>query len=424
MNMASMNVAIVSINYRPELTGISVYTTGLAESLARDGDKVDVYTGFSYYPNWRKAPQDEWRWFGTDQMDGVTVHRNYLYVPRRPSALKRMVHELSFVASATVGYLFGPSAEVTVIVSPSLFLGIPIALVAKLKGSATLFHVQDLQPDAAVDLGMLRPGPATKFFYWIERLTYRLCDQVSTISEGMRRRIASKGVPAGKLKVLRNWANDDQIHCMPRQTGLRSEWDLEGKFVVLYSGNMGVKQGLGSLLDCAEALRGEDDVAFVIVGDGGEKEALMRQAKERCLGNVSFHPLQPMERLGELLGTADVSVIPQKAGFADIVLPSKLSNILASGRPVIAAAGEGTELAHIVRDGECGRVVPQGDPVAMAMAVLEFRDDIELGGRMGANGRRYMEAHLGQASVIGRFRAEIQALGLGPVAAPEAAPLR
>ncbi len=209
-----------------------------------------------------------------------------------------------------------------------------------------------------------------------------------------------------------------------------SEWGLDGKFVVLYSGNMGVKQGLGSLLDCAEALRGETDVAFLIVGDGGEKQTLMHLAQERGLSNVSFHPLQPMERLGELLATADVSVIPQKAGFADIVLPSKLSNILASGRPVIAAAGEGTELAHMVRGGDCGRIVPQGDAVAMAMAVLEFRDDDELGARLGANGRRYMEAHLGQASVIGRFRAEIQALGSAPVATPdaakaaEAAPLR
>lgn len=419
-----MRVAIVSINYHPELTGISVYTTGLAESLASAGDSVDVYTGFPYYPQWQKAAGHEWLWHKREEVRGVDVRRHYLYVPGRPSALRRMVHELSFVSSATLGYLFGPRAGVTVIVSPSLFLGIPIALLARLKGSATLFHVQDLQPDAAVDLGMLRPGRLTDFFYWIERVTYRLCTRVSTISEAMRRRVAGKGVPAHKIAVLRNWANDDQVHLLPRDTQLRREWELAGKFVVLYSGNMGVKQGLGNLLECARALRAEHDVAFVIVGDGGEKEVLVRQAAVQGLDNLQFRPLQPMERLGELLATADVAVIPQKAGVADIVLPSKLANILASGRPVVAAASEGTELAHILRDGDCGRVVPQGDPVAMAAAILELRDDRELCVRLGANGRHYMETHLGRAAVLAQFRAELQALAAGGNPAPQTAPTR
>lgn len=418
-----MKVAVVSINYHPELTGISVYTTGLARSLVQHGDLVDVYTGFPYYPSWRKRSGDRWLWHRGEDIDGVRVHRNYLYVPSRPSAIKRMLHELSFVFSATLGYLFGPRADVTVIVSPSLFLGIPIALLARLKGSPTLFHVQDLQPDAAVDTGMLRPGRLTDFFYWIERMTYRLCTRVSTISEGMRRRVVEKGVPGEKVSLLRNWANDDQVHSRSGDTDFRREWQLEGRFVVLYSGNMGVKQGLATLLDCAEALRAEQDIAFVIVGDGGEMESLLRTAETRRLGNVCFQPLQPMERLGELLATADVSVIPQKAGVADIVLPSKLANILASGRPVIAAAGDGTELAHILRDGDCGRVVPQGDPAPMAEAILELRDDPALRVRFGANGRRYMESHLGRLAVLGQFRNELLALASGEAPSPQGAPL-
>lgn len=416
-----MKIAIISINYHPDLTGISVYTTGLAESLARDGDKVDVYTAFPYYPQWQKSVAHEWLWYWVEDINGVKVRRHYLYVPGRPSALRRMIHELSFVFSATLGYLLGPRADVTVIVSPSLFLGIPIALLARLKGSASLFHVQDLQPDAAVDLGMLRPGPITNFFFWIERLTYRLCDRVSTISEGMRHRVAEKGVPNDKIALLRNWANDDQVHVLPRDTELRREWGLDGKFVVLYSGNMGVKQGLGDLLECAEALRAERDVAFVIVGDGGEKEVLVDLARRQGLDNVQFQPLQSMERLGELLATADVAVIPQKAGVADIVMPSKLANILASGRPVVAAAAVGTELARILVDGDCGRVVPQGDPVRMAEVILDLHDDHELCARLGANGRRYMEAHLNRSSVVAQFRGELLALASGGTPAPEAA---
>jgi colanic acid biosynthesis glycosyl transferase WcaI len=419
-----MKVAIISINYRPELTGISVYTTGLAEELARQGDSVDVYTGFPYYPMWAKAVAHQWRWHQRERIDGVTVRRHYLYVPPRPSAVWRMIHELSFVFSTTLGYLAGPRAEVTLIVSPSLFLGIPIALAARLKGSATQFHVQDLQPDAAVDLGMLRPGPLTNLFFWIERLTYKLCNRVSTISGAMRRRVVEKGIPQEKIVVLRNWANDDQVPIVSVDTVFRREWQLGDKFVVLYSGNMGLKQGLPILLECAEALRAERDIVFLIVGDGGEKESLMQEARARRLNNVQFQPLQPMERLGDLLATADVSVIPQKPGVSDIVLPSKLANILASGRPVIVAAGVETELAHIIRDADCGRVVPQDDPIMMAEAILELRDDSGLRLCFGANGRRYMEIHLGRAAVLAQFRSELLALASARLVALKAASLR
>lgn len=408
-----MRVAIVGINYFPELTGISVYTTGLAESLVKSGDKVDVYTAFPYYPAWQKGRADEWCWYRIEEINGVEVRRCYAYVPTRPSAVRRMLHELSFVFSATLAYLFGPRADVTVIVSPSLFLGIPISLLAKLKGSPTLFHVQDLQPDAAVDTGILRSGWLTDFFYWVERQTYRFCTRVSTISEGMRRRVVEKDIPHEKVALLRNWANDDLVHPLSRETAQRREWGLAGKFVVLYSGNMGVKQGLGDLLECAAALRAERDIAFVLVGDGGEKENLVRQAAQQGLDNLQFRPLQPMEQLGQLLATADVAVIPQKPGVADIVLPSKLANILASARPVVAAAADGTELARIFRNADCGRVVRQGAPVEMAMALLELRDDPELCSRLGANGRVYMEAHLGRAPMLDLFRNELLALASG-----------
>jgi colanic acid biosynthesis glycosyl transferase WcaI len=405
-----LKVAIVGINYRPDLTGISVYTTGLAEYLAGEGDCVDVYTGFSYYPGWRKNPKDQWRWFAREEIADVGVRRHYLYVPAQPSALKRMLHELSFVASVSLGYLFGQRADVTVIVSPSLFLGIPIALLAKLKGSATLFHVQDLQPDAAVDLGMLKPGLVTNIFYWLERMTYRLCDRISTISDGMRKRIIGKSVPAEKLSILRNWANDDQVCRLSRTTQFRCDWNLGSRFVVLYSGNMGVKQGLDSLLDCAEVMRDREDVVFVIVGDGGEKPKLMASAAARDLRNVQFQPLQPMEQLGELLATADVAVIPQKPGVADIVLPSKLGNIMASGRPVVVAAADGTELCSIVTESNCGRVVAQGDGRAMAEGVSAILADSLLASHLGENGVRYMEKNFGKSAILDSFRAELHSL--------------
>jgi colanic acid biosynthesis glycosyl transferase WcaI len=406
-----MRVAMVGINYAPEPTGIPVYTTGLAEYLVTQGHAVTMYTGFPYYPRWAKETKDRGRLFQSETINGVAVRRHYIYVPSQPSALKRMLHEFSFVCSVTLGYLFGPKADLTIIISPPLFIGIPVALIARVRRSRTIFHVQDLQPDAAVDLGMLKPGLLTGLFFLLEKMTYRLVDQVSTISEAMLKRIASKGVSRHKLTLFRNWAHDHLVSPMPTQTGYRQKWDLSGKFVVLYSGNMGVKQGLDSLLHAAATLNGHRDIVFLIVGDGGEKAALMERASALQLENVQFRPLQSMERLSELLATADVSVVPQKSGVTDIVLPSKLGNLLASGRPVIAAAQRDTEFGKVVLESGCGVLVEPGNGDQIASAILGLRNVPDDRNRMGRSGRRYMEVELSGAAVLRGIAGRIETLG-------------
>jgi colanic acid biosynthesis glycosyl transferase WcaI len=306
--------------------------------------------------------------------------------------------------------LLSRSVDCTVIVSPPLFAGIPIALLAKLKGSRTIFHVQDLQPDAALELGMLKPGRIANLFYRLEKLTYRLCDQVSTISEGMRQKIIGKGVPAEKVLLFRNWANDDRVSPLQTDTPLRQDWGLNGKFVALYAGNLGLKQGLGSVLECAQLMRDLPDVAFVIAGDGGEKRDLERRAAEMGLTNLVFRPLQPEHRLSELLATADVSLMPQKTGVTDIVLPSKLGNLLCSARPVVVAAAPGSELGRIVRQAECGFVVAQEDATEMAEAIRKLHGDAELRKSLGSNGYRYMQSHLGHRVVLDGFVRNLEAM--------------
>jgi colanic acid biosynthesis glycosyl transferase WcaI len=259
---------------------------------------------------------------------------------------------------------------------------------------------------------MLKPGLLTRVLYALERLNYRLVDKVSTISEGMRRKILGKGVPLEKTILFRNWANDDTVRPGDRMTPLRAEWGLaETDFVVLYSGNLGRKQGLDSLLDAAALLRDRPDVKIVIVGNGAEQPELVEKARTMSLSNVMFHPLQPIERLSELLATADVSVIPQKRAVTDIVLPSKLCNILASGRPVVAAAPPTSDLAMILRDGNCGILVEPEDGRQMAEGIRTLAADRARASTLAENGRRYAEANLLQSAVIGRFETDALADG-------------
>lgn len=397
-------IALVGINYAPELTGIAVYSTGLAEYLAGEGHEVDVYTAFAYYPRWVKAPADGGRLYRRERLNGVNVRRHYLYVPARPTAVRRMLHELSFIFCASVGYLLGPRAEVTFVVSPPLPLGLPMALLARLKGSRLVFHVQDLQPDAALETGLLRPGAFARALLALERWTYAAAHRVSTISRAMLSRIESKGVRQGKTFMLANWANDERIRPRNPDTEFRRDWALGERFVVLYSGNLGVKQGLDVLLDCARLMRGDAEVAFVIVGDGGERPHLAARALRERLDNVQFQPLQPEASLSELLATANVAVIPQRPGITDIVLPSKLGNLLAAERPIVATAYNDSELARTLVNAQCGVVVPPGDAQALAGAIARLKATPLEAARMAANGRRYMSERMSSAALLPRAR--------------------
>ena len=407
-----MKISIVSINYAPEPTGIAVYTTGMAEYLVTRGHAVTVFTAFSYYPGWQKSNRDRSRVFASENINGVRVQRNYIYVPERPTALRRIVHELSFTCSAAIRYLVSSPSSVTIVVTPPLLLAMVIGLLAKMRRSKVLLHIQDLQPDAAIDLGMLKRGLLTRLLFALEKAGYRLADQISTISAAMRAKIESKGVPTSKCMIFKNWANDEFIRPLGFEASLKAELKLGERFVVLYSGNMGVKQGLGMLLDAARSLRDEPKIIFLIVGDGGEKDALVERTKNEELQNVLFMAPVPKEALARLLATADVSVITQKAGIDDLVLPSKLGNVLASRRPIIASTKQGSELAMIINDFKCGIVVPPEDGVALAGALQALLHDSALQHIMAGNGVEYAKSHLGRTAILSEFEQQVASLAV------------
>jgi len=402
------SIALVTINFAPEVTGIGVYSTGLADYLGERGYKVVVHTAFPYYPHWRKRAEDRGKLFRREWRGRVRVRRTYLFVPQRPSALKRIFHELSFALTAAMSYLASPRADVTIVVSPPLCLGLLVLGLARLRGSRTILHVHDLQPDAAVECGLLREGLFTRVLYRMEKIIYRLADVVGSIGVGMLDRIREKGVPARKLLLIPNWANEDLVRPLPPQTKYRSAWGLDGCFVVLYSGNMGVKQGLTSLLDAAQLLRDRSDVRFVLVGDGAEKTKLQAYVEQLGLQNVQFQPLQPTEDLSELLATADVSVVPQKRGVTDIFMPCKVANLMCSARPLVVASSRATELSRVIVRAQCGVIVPPEDAQALADALVALYEDPQGRARLGERGRAYAEQELSASRVLSGFERWLQ----------------
>lgn len=364
-------VLIYGMNYAPELAGVGKYTGEIAEYLAKEGTDVTVVTTPPHYPGW--AVQSGYRnAYSSTVENGVRVLRAPLLLRRRMGGIWRMLAPLSFaLTSAPVAFwqILRRRPDTVFCVEPTLFASPVAQLAAAMIGARTVLHVQDLEVDAAFAVGHLGAyGFLKKLGFAFERFTLKRFDKVITISNRMAEKLVAKGVAPENMALVRNWVDLTHIYPMDEESPYRAELGFaKDDFVVLYSGNIGAKQGLNVLLDAAEQLKGERKIHFVIAGEGPVKADL--QARYGHLPNLRFLPFQPYARLNEFLNMADLHALPQDKGAADLVLPSKLGGMLASGKPVLVTADEGTELAEFVRG--AAMVVPPGDAGEMALSIGE-----------------------------------------------------
>lgn len=412
-------ILIYSANFSPELTGIGKYAGEMAGWLAGRGYMVHVVTAPPYYPEWRIAEGYSASRYASETLSNeggggeLVVVRCPLWIPSRISGLKRILHLLSFSLSSLPVMLrqvfWRP--DLVLVVEPPLFCAPGALLVARLCGAKAWLHVQDFEVDAAFNLGMLKGSFLRRMVLAMERWLLRRFDRVSTISERMLARLDSKGLTAEKRVLFPNWVDTDQIFPMDdlspessRGRGLRQKLGLSDDVVVaLYSGNMGQKQGLEIVIEAARRLEASENIYFVMCGQGAAFERLHTMAEG--LNNIMWLPLQPLERLNELLNLADIHLLPQRADAADLVMPSKLTGMLASGRPVVATAAGGTEVWSAV-EGRGINTLP-GDVSAFAEAIKVLADNKAQRSVLGEAGKRYAVEHLNRDAVLGRFEEEL-----------------
>lgn len=406
-----MKIQILGINYAPEMISTAIYTTGMAEFLSELGGATTVVTAQPYYPEWKiRAGWPKFRYRTEKPTPNLRVIHCPLYVPRRPSGKTRLVHYATFALAALPRMLWCAlidRPEVILVVAPSLVSAEVGLLAARLSGAKCWLHIQDFEVEAAFATGAFlegsRIGLLAKSF---ERRVLARFDVVSSISEPMLAKIVEKGVPKERVFELRNWADLSRVKVIEGESPLRSGLGITSRHVVLYSGNVAAKQGLEIIPVVARKLGHRDDLTFVIVGEGPFLAELKMLAED--LDNVRFFPLQPRERLSESLGMADIHLLPQIAGVADLVLPSKLTNMLASGRPVIATALPGTALANEVAG--AGLITPPGDAEALADAISTLLDDPECRREMGREARAAALRRWDMSSILKNLETRLKRL--------------
>jgi colanic acid biosynthesis glycosyl transferase WcaI len=408
-----MKILLHGVNYAPEPTSTGKLTGEMGEWLAAQGHDVRVVAAPPHYPAWRVKKGYSARAYRRERVAGTEVWRCPVWIPARPTGLKRLLYQGSFAASSSPvvlrQILWRP--DVIMVVEPSLSCVPAALLAARLCGSRAWLHIQDFELDAALDLGLLRGRGVQRALYGIEKFLMRRFDGVSTITEAMRRRVVAKGVSEDRTRVVPNWANLESVRPMRRENEAREEFGAgPDDLLVMYAGNMGEKQGLEVVLDAADLLRWRTEIKFALIGDGAARERLERAAEERGLKNVRFWPIQPLGRLPLVLAAGDIQLVVQRREAADLVMPSKLTNILAAGRPCLATTDEGTALYDVLSEHRCGISTEPGNATELAEGIVALANDAPMRERLGSNARAYAESYPHQDKILATFESNLKEL--------------
>lgn len=406
-----MRILLVGINYAPDLIGVAKYNAELCESLFGEGHEVRVITAPPYYPAWNIPAKFSAPYFRATDVNGVRVTRTPIYVPGQPTGAKRLVHHASFALTSMLPVLkeaLSWRPDIMLSVAPSLMSAAFVSLIARRTGARSWLHVQDFEVDAAFDLGLLRNQKLRATMLSVESAILRTFDRVSSISPQMVERLRDKGVAADRATEVRNWIDTSAIVPSSRQTRYRDQFGISSRDVVgVYSGTMSNKQGLDLVIEAASlSAASQPNLHFLLAGEGPHKAKLVEMAAGHP--RIHFLGLQPVENFNELMATADFHLIPQKAEAADLVLPSKLGAVLASGRPVIAMASDGTGLAAEIEG--AGLVVPPGDTHALAAAIGALISDSARCEQFGAEGRRRSIVRWDRRTIVRRWLDDMTAM--------------
>ncbi len=418
-----MRILFLTMYYQPDSAATGILMAELAEELALSGHDVRVVTSMPHYSTNAIWPEYKGKWFKRERQGQILVHRVWSYVPvHKDRLLPRFFSYLSFTLLSALAGLLMPRPDVIVTPSPSppLTNGISAYLLGRLRGVPFVANIQDIYPDVAIRMGVMKNRSVIAGYKRLERFVYAHAQAITVISEGFRGNLSAKGVPADKISVIPNFIDSAFVAPHPRLNPFGTQQGWNDKFVVLFAGNVGMSQGLDTVLEAAELLRDTPNLLFAIVGNGASKPALMAQAKKMGLPNVEFLPYQDYEHVPAMYSSADIGLIPLRRGFSNDSVPSKLFTIMGVARPVIASVDAHSETADVIHAGKCGVCLEPEDPKALAEAILMLYKDKAQAAEMGRRGRLYVEAHYTRTSVAQQYEAIFERLLPVADAAPPA----
>ena len=376
-----MHVCFFNRSYWPDLSATGQLLTELAEDLVRaHGWDVTVVCGYPLRSD-AQLPASEWR-------GGVHIIRAAGSTLDPKAFIGRATNYLTYFASATFKGLRIRKPDVVVALTDPPIIGLAALAAASSAGAPFVFLCEDIFPEVATLLEDFHSNAVNDALTKVNRFLVRKARRIIALGDTMKRRLVEgKGADPAKVAVIHNWADCTAVAPGPRDNPFAREHGLVDRFVALHAGNIGLSQDLEIVLHAADQLRDRNDIVFVFVGDGAKKKDLQDIAERRDLRNVMFLPFQPREAMDQSYATADVSLISLKRGLAGVIVPSKLYNVLASGRPCVAAVEQDCEVAEIIQRAGCGYVVPPGDASALRSRLVQLAEGPDKVDEMGNRAR-------------------------------------
>lgn len=399
-----MKILIYAYNYHPEPIGIAPLMTELAEGLVARGHQVRVVTAMPNYPERKIYDEYKGKWYLTEKRNGVTIHRSVVWIRPMPNLLDRLLLDGTFVLNSLPQALSGWRPDVVLATVPPLPICIPVTLVAWLRQTPVVLNIQDIQHEAAWEVGLLKNKLLFKAFDFLEKFACSKADKISVIADGFTDNLVKKEVPLKKIALIPNWVDVNFIRPMPKKTNpFRDKHHLQGKFVVLYSGNIALTQQLPTAIKAAAQLRHIPDIVFVIVGEAKALDRVQEYCHMFSAHNVKLLPFQPREKLPEMLAAADVGLVVQKHNVIGFNMPSKIPVLLASGCPIAASVPLTGTAAKAVQESGGGVVIPPENEDALADAILDLYRNPEKRATLSAQGRQYAIENFAYEQALNRY---------------------
>lgn len=398
-----MRVLLLTAYFPPDTGSAAHLFYELGTALVGRGHEVTVLTGMPGYHVQGPMEDYEGQRRVEERVNGMRVVRVATLPRSSDSMVGRALWQFGGAAAFFLEGMRLEGFDAAMAYSPPLPLGLAAWGWKVLRGLPFVLTVQDLFPQSIIDLGLLRNPLIIWAFRRMERFVYRHAPRVTVHSPGNREHVIAHGGDPERVTVVPNWVDTDFIQPGERQNGFRKEHGLGDDFIASFAGVLGYSQDLDVVLAAAEVTRDEDDVTWLIVGDGVETPRLKEKAEGMALDNVRFLPMQPRERYPEVLHASDVGLATLHADVETPVVPSKILSIMAAGLPVVTALPLDGDAPGLIERADCGVCVAPEDPEALAEAVMALRGDLALGERLGSNGRRYAEEELSLEACVGRY---------------------
>lgn len=396
-----MNLVVLTPHFAPDVAPTGNVITRIVEELVERGNRIEVITALPWY----RGHSVEEGWGGRLVRHEDTSWGHIVRIHPFPTTDKRQIARrlAAFAGFSALATALGRKGEAdgVLAVSPPLTLGLAGLAVARARRAPFVFNVQDIFPDIAIELGVLANPLAVKAASRAERYCYEHASAITVLADDLHDNVAAKTSDPSKVHVIPNFVDTEWIRPLSRENDYRTRFELQGKTVVMYAGNVGLSQSLDIVIEAAAALAYEPDVVFVVNGQGAKRDEIRQQA--RGLTNVVFVDMQPHETLPEVLAAADIHLVPLRKGLARSSVPSKTYSILAAGRPLIASVDLGSEVARIVEASGAGLAVPPDDAEALTKAIRRLLDAPEETHSMGEAGRRFVERHVSPTAVASEY---------------------